>query len=261
MCDKDSFTIYKGIGSIKYLNKECANQLYELKNNKYNNFVELLIDINNNVSINSRQMEGLIYLDYFKEFGKTEKILKTYNFFQRFFGKKQIKKEQINILNLDENILREYCTKETDKTFSFDYTGMNGVICKISNKFEDKNVSLQDKIYKEIEYLGYPITKLNNEGYYYVTEIQEFKNKKSITRYLTMWNLHTNEQVKYKLSDFRTFSENPINENQLIRIIESNKKPKKYKDENGKWQIKEGEFNINIDVWECYPMSKLIKNK
>ena len=31
MCDKETNTIYKGIKSIKYLNKQCAEELYELR--------------------------------------------------------------------------------------------------------------------------------------------------------------------------------------------------------------------------------------
>ena len=259
MSDGKNKTIYKGVSSIKYLNKECANQLYDLKDNKYNNFCELLLDINNKVNINSRQVEGLIYLDYFSEFGKTKKILDTYNLFQKCHGKKQIKKDSLKDSNLDENILRKYCIKESDKIFKFDEQGMDKVIEETSNNFEDKQVPLQDKIYKEIEYLGYPITKLKKKGYYYVIEIKEYKNKKSITRYLTMYDLQTDSQVKYKLSDFRLFSENPIKENQLIQILEESKKPKKYKDEDGKWQIKKDEFNYCMDSWVCYPMSNLIK--
>ena len=67
-----------------------------------------------------------------------------------------------------------------------------------------------------------------------------------------MYDLQTDEQTRYKLSDFRTFAESPIKENQLIKILEESKKPKKYKDDDGKWQTRKDEFNFCIDSWICY---------
>lgn len=261
MPNNQTNTIYKGISSIKYCNEIMGNQLYELRDNKYNSFLDLLIDMNYKVDINLRQINILILLDYFKEFGKTKKLLDTYNLYQTLNGKKQIKKDKINELNLDINILKKYAIKESDKLFKFDEDGMNNVIEYMSNLIEDKEVSLQDKITAEVEYLGYSITKLKHKGFYYVTDIREFKNKKSITRYLTMYDLNTGEQVVYKLSDFRQFSETPIQNNQLIKIVEESKKPKKYKDNDGKWQTKEGEFNLCIESWVSYPVSELVKIK
>jgi DNA polymerase-3 subunit alpha len=251
MCDSKTNTIYKGVGSIKYLNESCANQLYKLRDNQYNSFIELLYDISEKVDINSRQMEALIYLDYFSEFGKTKKLLDTYNLYQELNGKKQIKKEKINNeLGLTEELVRKYSQKETEKIFK--EIDIKELLNNLYDNMENKNVSLKEKITAEIDYLGYPITKLKTKGFYYVIKIDEFKNKKSITRYLTMYDLQTDDLVRYKLSDFRTFAENPIKEKQLIKILEESKKPKKYKDENGEWRTKQDEFNFCIDSWICY---------
>lgn len=250
MPDKKTNSIYKGLSSIKFCNETMGSQLYSLRDNEYNSFFDLLKDISDKVTINSRQMEALILLDYFSEFGKTKKLLDTYNLYQLLNGKKQIKKEKLNEIGLDEEIVRKYSQKETEKIFK--NINIDGLIIETSNNFENKQVPLQDKIKAEVEYLGYPITKLKNKGFYYVTKIDEFKNKKSITRYLTMYDLQTDVSVRYKLSDFRTFAENPIKENQLIKILEESKKPKKYKDENEQWQTKKDEFNYCIDSWICY---------
>lgn len=52
----DKNTIYKGISSNKYLNTEVAEYLYSLRrNNEYNTFTKLLIDLNKNIN-NSRQL-------------------------------------------------------------------------------------------------------------------------------------------------------------------------------------------------------------
>lgn len=248
--DDNEKTIYPSLSNIKGFGIKVAETLYLLgKDNTMKNFIEIL-DLLNGQGINKSVLTTLIYLDYFCDFGKTKKLLDTYNLYQNLNGKKQIKKDKLNELGLTENLVKKYSQKETEKIFKD--IDIQALLSDVSNNIENKNVPLQDKVSVEIEYLGYPITKLKTKGFYYVTKIDEYKNSKSITRYLTMYDLQTDEQVKYKLSDFRLFSENPIKENKLIKILEESKKPKKYKDDNGKWQTKADEFNFCIDSWICY---------
>ena len=47
---KDDNSIYKGIQSIKYMNAKIADEIYELRKNKYNSFIELLYDISSKTS-------------------------------------------------------------------------------------------------------------------------------------------------------------------------------------------------------------------
>ena len=67
--------IYKGIGSVKFLNNTVANELFELGKNTYNTFSDLILDIKKNTSCNSRQLDILIKLDFFSEFGESQKLL------------------------------------------------------------------------------------------------------------------------------------------------------------------------------------------
>lgn len=79
--NREEQTIYKGIASIKFLNKKVAEELYELaQNNEYdrNDFTGLLKDIFEHTSVDTRQMEILIRLDFFKEFGAKEVLLEVY---------------------------------------------------------------------------------------------------------------------------------------------------------------------------------------
>lgn len=78
--NKEEGNVYKGISSIKFLNVKVAEELYELaqaKNYDRNDWVGLLIDIFE-TSINTKQMEILIRLDFFREFGAKEVLLETY---------------------------------------------------------------------------------------------------------------------------------------------------------------------------------------
>src|SRR5690606_10351516 len=85
--DKENKVIYKSISSIKHLNSQVAMQLYELRNNKYDSFIDLLKDLNN-TSINTRQLDILIKLDFFSEFGKTKKLLTAVEYFSIIDNKK-----------------------------------------------------------------------------------------------------------------------------------------------------------------------------
>ena len=44
--DKANHALYKGIASIKFCNAQIANDLLELATNRYNNFTEVLADVN-----------------------------------------------------------------------------------------------------------------------------------------------------------------------------------------------------------------------
>lgn len=248
--DKNTNTIYKGVGSLKYLNESCANQLYNLRNNKYKNFIEVLRDITLNVSINSRQLSALISLDYFSEFGKSKRLLEIYDKYTNLTGRKQFKKSDLASMGLTEDIMHKYSKKVTEKIFKD--VDIEGLIEELTSNIEDKDIKLKDKIDIEIEYIGYPVTTIDQKDLYYVIKIDEFKNKKSITRYLTMYNLNNGDNIRYKLSDFRLFAENPIIVGNIIKIISESKKAKKKQDNDGKWHIVEGEFNNSLDAWEVY---------
>ena len=70
--DASDNSIYKGIGSIKFLNSSVADELYNLANSKdfsSVDAVDLFKEIIDNTSANTRQMNILIRLGYFKQFG------------------------------------------------------------------------------------------------------------------------------------------------------------------------------------------------
>ena len=70
--NKEENSIYKGLGSIKYCNVEVGDKLYQLWQSKqYNSFVEILKDFPGD----SRQLDILIKLGYFSDFGSIGKLL------------------------------------------------------------------------------------------------------------------------------------------------------------------------------------------
>jgi DNA polymerase-3 subunit alpha len=64
--DRNTNTITKGLSSIKYLNTAVAEESHEVGQNDYQNFMDVLMVIKNQTSINSRQIDVLIKLDFFQ---------------------------------------------------------------------------------------------------------------------------------------------------------------------------------------------------
>lgn len=93
--DKSTNSIYKGIGSVKFMNQSCADDLYNLKDNHYDSFIDLLKDIYEKTSTNSRQLDILIKLDFFEEFGNAKELLRLVKMYDMFGTASQIKKEKL----------------------------------------------------------------------------------------------------------------------------------------------------------------------
>ena len=150
--NKETNSIYKGIYAIKGMNKEVSNQLYELRNNKYNNFLELLIDIKEKTSCSSSQLDMLIKLDFFSEFGKSAKLLKIVEL-SSYLDRKQINKKDIEDSPFHEDVIFKYCEKETEKM----YRGVD--FAKVINEYipyiDNENISFINRLKAQRDGFGY----------------------------------------------------------------------------------------------------------
>lgn len=153
--DKENHIIYKGMSSIKYMNKSCADDLYELRENQYNYFIELLLDVAN-TSVNSRQLEILIKLDYFSEFGNAKELLRINEWFNNF---KQGKAKSMSKSKITDEILLkivERHSKVTEKTFTnLDTIGILKEIESFIRCSNLKDFSYKEKALEQMTYLGY----------------------------------------------------------------------------------------------------------
>lgn len=110
--DKDKGIISKGIGSIKFLNDTVSEELYTLsQNNTYDNFIDLLMDISRKTSCNSRQLDILVRLDYFSDFGEANELLYKIDRFNELWvnGKGFKTNVKASKVGLDYDFIRPYC--------------------------------------------------------------------------------------------------------------------------------------------------------
>lgn len=226
---KEDNSIYKGIQSIKNMNSKVADEIYELRDNKYNSFVELLFDIKSKTSTNSKQLKILIELDFFSEFGDANQLMAQYEFFDKFNGRSQFKKDILVSLGIPFEMIKPYAQKETAKMF----TGVDfpAFVCAAAPSVTYKPRKLSDAVKAQIEYLGY-IT-IADDRYNGMAAVISIDTKYSPK--VKMYSLKNGTTLDCKI-DKRTFSKNPIESGDIVTIYGTKRKPKVRKNAEGEWE-------------------------
>lgn len=151
--NKKTNTIYKGIGCIKNLNSNVGEELYRLSQKyKFIDFLDLLISINKETSINSRQLDILIKLRFFSDFGKTQKLLKVVDIYNLIYNKKQFSKSKLP-LGISEELFLKYSKIETKAVFK--EVDKVGLIRELCDKIPNIDIPLQTILEAEINNIGY----------------------------------------------------------------------------------------------------------
>lgn len=232
--DKENNKIYQGIASIKYCNSIIADELYALKDNKYNTFVELLADIKNKTSVNTRQLEILTGLNFFSEFGKNKYLLNVISIYDKFSSCKQINKSKLDSLGITEFIAKKYSEKETASLFKgIDNIGLVTELCK---NLENKEMGIIEMVKFEKEHLEmvvYTNEKVGND--YYI--IVDYKTYKDTTKpYFTARKIRTGEEIHSRIKQSKIFKENPFGLYSVLKIREFTPDFKK-KFIDGEWRV------------------------
>lgn len=233
--DSKNRAIYKGIASIKYLNTEVAQKMYEMRDIEFPTFIDFLA-VN---PCNSRQTEILIRLGFFREFGKSEKLLEIFKIFSEYGGKKQFSKDKVQ---LPEKIVLKYATATAKLYKVFD---MNGLLAEMCSTLEDKSIPLSEIIKAEIEFLGYVQTTLPklSDNYYAILDI----NDKYANRVVKLYRLNNGEMLTVKIKG-KVFNDNPVKQCDIIKAIDISEEPKWGKTPEGEWYRKE-ETELILKKW------------
>ena len=119
--DKETNSIYKGLASLKYMNVEVSEKLYDMRDQSFNSFIDLLSVFPGN----TRQREILIKLSFFEDFGKTQKLIKMAEIYDIYHGKKIIKKDKTH---LPIKLIEKHMDSETEKQYRFTPEGMDALL-------------------------------------------------------------------------------------------------------------------------------------
>ena len=225
--NKETNTIYKGLSSVKFLNDMVAEQLYELRDNKYNDFTSLLIDIKEKTKMNSRQLDILIRLDFFQEFGKRKKLLDIVEIFNNLYGKKQYKKDK---LLYKEEIIRKFSETETEKMFK--NVDTIALIKYLEKTISNDELSIKEIVEAEITYTGtvsFTTDELPNNSLICIGLDVKYSPK------ILFLNPRSGNSETIKISK-RTYKHQPLQIGDIVVAYGISEKHKKTRDkETGHW--------------------------
>lgn len=248
--DKNNKAIYKGISSIKYCNAKIAEELLELSKNKYETFIDLLIDIKNNTSVNARQLGVLTKLNFFSEFGKRKYLLDLIDLYKKLGNVKQLNKSKLDEMNIPLYLVKKYSGKETEKIFKD--IDNRGLLKEVIGKVLNIELNILDIIKAEMEYLGnmdYINPKIDPKYYVVVGFNEKIKNKNSVTPRLTLKRIHDGKQIQTRIKRAAIYRDEPFGKLSILKIDFFDEEKKSRKDENGKW-IKINEKEIILNQYE-----------
>lgn len=247
VCDSSIKTIYKGLGSIKDIGKDVGNKLSTLYDKGYSSFYHLLTDIKP-LSINSKQLDILIKLDYFSQFGHPHQLLAQVDIYaelstlyNKFKTAKKPSKSLFEELSIPLSEVATIADKESLKQFTItDNEALIGLFKKyykqilkqVSDKYLYEPTTILDKIKYEVELLGYTdlVDESVNDNYYIVTSV-ETNNYGTV--FAQLYQLSTGYQQTYKV-DKAWVKESPIKVGDILNCFFDVRQKGVYQEVDGK---------------------------
>ena len=230
--NRSGHEILQTMKSLKGIQENSPLVLYKLGKNKYNNFLDLWLDMKQQ-GLNKTTMETLASLNYFKPFGTEIDILNYYKLFDLFKGsgkslfKKTFKKDNEQFQPMFK-YMKPFVTKETKANYICDGT-QHDMIIELCKHLKHRQTPPILKWLWETRYLGDTDITIPCNDLYYITSIEKTSFG---TTFFNLIKLSTNESVTYKV-DKKYFETFPIDSDVIIsaNII--------YKD---KWKKVDGKF-------------------
>lgn len=233
--DKSTNTIYRSIGSIKNIGKYVGDALYTLKDNHYDNFVDLIKDINNlkvnnKIAVNSKALDILVHINFFEEFGSINELLYLIELYKKYGSAKVLVKEKLmkdNVLHIAAN----FASNGTDKQLrNIDNFGLINAIYE-THKSHIESTGQLDLIKYEATYLGctdrmVAECKLN---YFVVLKVDKDKYNRII---LSIRRLCDGRQGDFKV-DANWWEEYQCEQGDIIKVAFRKKDKRRLID--GKW--------------------------
>ena len=188
--DKDKNIIAKGLTSIKYMSSGTAEELFNIAHNKTHiRFIDVLSDIDENSSLNTRQLEILIKIDFFSEYGNQRELLRIADLFYEVFKRghvKQLSKSKVDGTSL-EPIIKKYAVGVTKSGgIAKNYTLLD--VKSIMDETEDaiKAIHMEDlnDLFKVqnfadiMGYVGYISGKEEDRRKLYILDVYELVRRK-----------------------------------------------------------------------------------
>ena len=222
--------IAKGLSSIKYMGNSVAEELYNLSNRKkFSYFVDILNGIDKETSLNTRQLDILIKLDFFSDFGNQRELLRIADLYYNTFRSgdaKQVKKSVVDGTPLEE-IVKRYAvgvTKSGGVAKSYTLLDVMSILKEAEKSI--KSVGMEDlsdiikvrNFYDVMGYIGYVSGRDEDRRKLYVTDVRPLHRKSDGK--LFGYSIYTKSIGSGKESRFtafcRVYDKEPIKSGDII---------------------------------------------
>lgn len=228
--DRERGIIAKGLTSIKYMSPSIAEELYQLAKSKtYTRFVDILFDIDQKTTLNTRQLDILIKLDFFSDFGNQRELLRITDMFYTIFKKgqaKKIAKDKVDGTPL-EDIVTKYAVGITKSGgVAKSYTLLD--VTSILHESEDavKAIHMNDlsdllKVRNFVDvmgYVGYVSGKDEDRRKLYVLEVYPLVRKKDNKQFgysIVTKSIGSGKESRFTVVN-KLYDEDPIKKGDII---------------------------------------------
>lgn len=228
--NKEDGVIAKGLASVKYIGIGVAEEMYELScKHHYDRFVDLLNDLSV-TSIDTRQLDILIKIDFFSDFGNQRELLRIVEMYYGLFKQgtaKKIQKEKIDGTPL-EPIVSRYAvgvTKSGGEAKSYTLLDTTSILHEAEDLIksiglEDLDIVLKVRNFSDIMgYAGFVSGRQEDRAKLFVVNILPLRRKKDNVQFgysVITRSIGSGKESRFTVFN-AVFNKEPIKKDDIIR--------------------------------------------
>ena len=159
--DSKTKSITSSLSSIKGISNKIGELLYDISQKKHDGFMDLLIDMDNS-KVGCSNIEKLIKIDYFADFGNSRKLLKIFQVYSESFKRGTIKTisrdAEPELLERIKPFLDSGLRKGGEPAARYKIVDMTGLLKTVGSFIESMDIEdfdIKVKIQAQKEILGY----------------------------------------------------------------------------------------------------------
>ena len=230
--DPEKRVIAKGLGSMKYMSTGVADEIYQLSIHlRLVFFVDVLHRLYSGTRINSKQVDSLIKVDFFSDYGNQRELLRLADLFERFKRgeAKQVKREQIDGGPFEGAVRRHatWQTKGGNDAKSYTFTDLPAFLRECeqivkASGLEELPLAARVKNFADVMgYLGYVTGREEDRRLLYVKEVRPLHRKSDGKHF--GYSVKTQSIGSGKEGQFTVrcalFNREPIQEGDIVRCL------------------------------------------
>lgn len=231
--DKEKNVIAKGLASVKYIGGKLADELHDVSVGRtYNRFVDVLRVLTAETSIDTRQIDILIKIDFFSMFGNQRELTRITDMYFNMFKQgaaKKIQKERVDGTPL-EPIVKKYAvgvTKSGGEAKSYTLLDVDSIVNEVEDAIKAvglEDVSLLLKVRNFVDvmgYVGYTSGKQEDRSTLYVMNVIPLKRKKDGKQFgysLITRSLGSGKESRFTVFN-RVFDKEPVQKDDIIQCL------------------------------------------